>query len=122
MSIGLNLPPHGGRRLDLRRHTRRVADIVLPRADTVIWIEQPALLCVLRAYGRTLRHLGRTRPDMARGCPERLSPRLWRYATRFNSAMRPRIEAWLSSYAPTTPVIRLNGDRAVAMFLRVYRR
>jgi adenylate kinase family enzyme len=95
----------------------RVADIVLPRADTVIWIEQPALLCVLRAYGRTLRFLGRTRPDMAAGCPERLSTRLWRYATQFNSAMRPRIGAWLEAYAPTTPMIRLNGDRAVALFL-----
>ncbi len=95
----------------------RVADIVLPRADTVIWLDQPTMLCAIRAYGRMFRYFGRTRPDMAEGCPERFSLRPWQYASSFNTVMRPRIEGWLYAYAPKTPVIRLKGDRQVAMFL-----
>ena len=95
----------------------RVPDIVLPRADTVIWLEQPAMVCVARTYVRTLRHLGRTRPDMGDSCPERFSLRPWRYAACFNSVMRPRIDGWLQTHAPETPVVRLKGDRGVATFL-----
>jgi adenylate kinase family enzyme len=96
----------------------RVADIVLPRAEAVLWLEQPVILCLLRAYGRMFRHLGRTRPDMAEGCPEKLNLNLWRYATGFDEGLRPRIEGWLQTYAPGAPVIRLRGDHGVAAFLR----
>ena len=55
----------------------RVADVVLPKADTIIWLEQPTIVCLFRAYSRTLQSLGRTRPDVADGCPEELSFALW---------------------------------------------
>ena len=98
----------------------RVADIVLPRAQAVIWIEQPPYLAALRAYGRTLKHLGRTRPDMGEDCPERLSLSLWRYVKGFNSAMRPKIQSWIQDYAPRIPVVTLSGDKHVARFLEKY--
>jgi adenylate kinase family enzyme len=95
----------------------RVPDIVLPRADAVVWIEQPAWLCAARAYVRMFAYLGRTRPDMAEGCPERLNLRLWSYARTFDTVMRPRLEGWLAQYAPNVPVTRLRGDGEVAAFL-----
>lgn len=95
----------------------RTADIVLPRTDLIVWIEQPVWLCALRAYGRMLRYLGRTRPDMGEGCPERPSLDLWRYAADFETVTRPRLDAALAEHAPHTPVMRLIGDRAVARFL-----
>lgn len=95
----------------------RTADIVLPRADLIVWIEQPAWLCALRAYGRMLRYLGRTRPDMGDGCPERPSLELWRYAQSFDAVTRPRLDAALAQYAPDRQVVRLAGDSAVARFL-----
>ncbi|WP_309090082.1 hypothetical protein [Phenylobacterium sp.] len=96
----------------------RVPDIVLPRAEAVIWLEQPAWLCAARAYLRTLTYLGRTRPDMAEGCPERLSLRLLDYARTFDAVLRPRLEDWLSRYAAGAQLLRLHGDRQVAAFLR----
>ncbi len=95
----------------------RVADIVLPRAQVVIWIEQPLYLAALRAYGRTLKYLGRTRPDMGDGCPERLSLSLWGYVRGFNNSMRPRIESWIQEFAPQVPVLVLRGDQQIAAFL-----
>ncbi|MFN9711652.1 MAG: hypothetical protein ACK547_01545, partial [Alphaproteobacteria bacterium] len=65
-----------------------------------------------------VRPLGRTRPDMAEGCPERLNLRLWQYVSSFDKVLRPRIAGWLEAYAPETPVIMLRGDRAVEAFLR----
>ena len=94
----------------------RVADIVLPRAQAVVWIEQPLYLAALRAYGRTIKHLGRTRPDMAEDCPERLSLSLWSYVKGFNTSMRPKIQSWIQEYATRIPVIILNGDKQVATF------
>jgi adenylate kinase family enzyme len=96
----------------------RVPDIVLPRADIVVWIEQPVWLCAVRSYARMLRYLGRTRPDMAQGCPERFNLALWRYATQFDVVTRPRINGWLQAYAPTTQAIRLEGDRAISNFIK----
>ncbi len=100
----------------------RVADIVLPRVQAVIWIEQPVYLSALRVYGRALRHLGRTRPDMGENCPERLSLSLWFYVSGFNTSMRPRIESWIQEFAPQIPVIVLKGDRQVAAFLSEHTR
>jgi adenylate kinase family enzyme len=95
----------------------RVPDIVLPRADTIVWIEQPAWLCAARSYLRMLMHIGRTRPDLAEGCPERFSFQLWRYAKTFNSAARPRIESWIAQYAANAAVLCLKGDKAIADFV-----
>lgn len=96
----------------------RVADIVLPRAQAVIWIEQPAYLAALRAYSRTIRYLGQTRPDMAEGCPEKLSLSLWGYVKGFDKSMRPRLQSWLREFAPQIPVVVLKGDLDVAALLR----
>ncbi len=95
----------------------RVADIVLPRAQAVIWIEQPLYLAALRAYGRTFKHLGRTRPDVGEGCPEQISLSLWGYVSGFNKRLKPRIENWIREFAPQIPVVFLRGDRQVASFL-----
>jgi adenylate kinase family enzyme len=42
----------------------------LARADTLIWLDLPVGLRLRRVLTRTLRHLGRTRPDLPKGCPE----------------------------------------------------
>ncbi len=42
------------------------------RADLLIWLDTPVALRLLRVIRRTLRDRGRTRPDMADDCPERL--------------------------------------------------
>ncbi len=45
----------------------RTFDIRMPRADTIIWIDQPRWLCLWRAFWRTATHFGRNRPDLAPG-------------------------------------------------------
>lgn len=43
------------------------------RADTLIWLDTPLGLRLVRVVRRTLTGLGTTRQDLADGCPERLS-------------------------------------------------
>src|SRR4051812_43283485 len=40
----------------------------LSRADTIVFLDMPTALCLWRVLCRTLRHIGRTRDDMAKGC------------------------------------------------------
>jgi len=40
----------------------------LSRADTVVFLDMPTALCLWRVLCRTLRHIGCTRDDMAKGC------------------------------------------------------
>ncbi|MEO0386766.1 MAG: AAA family ATPase [Pseudomonadota bacterium] len=43
------------------------------RADVLIWLDTPLALRLLRVVRRQIRHSGQTRPDMAEGCPEKVS-------------------------------------------------
>src|SRR5690606_623154 len=40
--------------------------------DTVIYIEVPLYVCLFRVVKRWLTNIGKTRPDMAKGCKEKL--------------------------------------------------
>jgi len=43
----------------------------LPRADTIIYLDDPIWLCLWRQGRRIASHRGRSRADMPEGCPER---------------------------------------------------
>ena len=48
-------------------------DLRLAASDTVVFLDTPRSICIGRVIWRWLRHLGRTRPHMTPGCPERLT-------------------------------------------------
>lgn len=82
------------------------------RADAVVVVDLPRWRCLLGITRRSLRWLGRTRPDMAPGCPERLPTRdfarwVWRYPTD----SRPRLEAALAEHAGDAEVVWLRRRR-----------
>lgn len=87
----------------------------LQRADTVVWLDLPAWLCVARILSRWLRHRGRVRPDMREGCPERMSLEFLSYTARFSWNGRRRIESALDGW--TGRLIRLKSPREVRRFL-----
>lgn len=62
------------------------------RADTVVYLDYPIRLCLWRAFKRVWRYRGRTRPDMAPGCPERLDPAFFFYILTFRRGPRVRTE------------------------------
>ena len=94
-----------------------VADICLARADTIVWIDQPIALCLWRALSRALTSLGRTRADLAPGCPEKIDFAFYRYIVTWNRAARPRLQAAIDVFGPRARLIRLRSDGEIAAWV-----
>ncbi|MFJ7471578.1 topology modulation protein [Peribacillus frigoritolerans] len=56
-------------------------------ADTIIYLELPLGICLYRVIKRWLSNLGKTRPDMAKGCNEKLD---WQFIKFIISTYFPR--------------------------------
>jgi adenylate kinase family enzyme len=89
----------------------RASPVRFARADTVIWMELPRLLCLWRAIRRSLLALGRNRPDLAPGCPEKFDLTFYAYILNWDRLSRPRVEEALAAFAPTARLIRIKSDQ-----------
>lgn len=94
-------------------------DLRLPRANAVIWIRLPRMLCMMRVVLRRIRYAGRSRPEMAKGCPEKIDLELLRYIWNFEKEDAPEILDGLAKYGPDVPVFILDsrGDAAALLAL-----
>ncbi len=48
-------------------------DMRLAACDSIVFLDLPRWVCLWRVLKRSARYRGRTRPDVAPGCPERLT-------------------------------------------------
>ena len=87
----------------------------LPRADTIVWLDFPTRLCLLRVARRAWRHRDRVRPDMAEGCPEQLRPAFVLHILKFRFHSRRRVVSRLEGY--TGCLIHLRSPREAAHWL-----
>lgn len=66
----------------------------LATCDTVVLLDLPPWLCLWRLIRRRFRHAGKSRPEMAPGCPERLDAAfLWWVASYRKTASRRPVPA-----------------------------
>ena len=93
----------------------RTLPLRLARADTVIDLDLPRWQCLLGIVRRAFIYRGRTRSDMAPGCPEQLTWEFILYTYRFPGGGRRRIERSLRGFAGRQ--IRLRSRREVRRFL-----
>lgn len=87
----------------------------LKRADTVVYLDYPLPLCLWRLMKRIVASYGRTRPDMAEGCPERFDAEFLAYVVRWNRGPRQRTKASLRGHEHK--VIGVKNPRALAQWL-----
>ena len=90
-------------------------ELRLSRADTSVFLDLPTLTCVIGILGRVRRWHGRSRPDMAEGCPEHFNLDFLRYTRRFRRDTRPRVVERLSRFDGEVVVLR--SRRAVRRYL-----
>lgn len=86
----------------------------LPRADLVIWLRLPRMVCLLGAISRALRYLGRNRPEMPEGCPERLTPDMVGYIWNFERHAAPKIEAALYQFGLDDSTVIVRSRKAAS--------
>ena len=92
-------------------------DLRMPRADTIIWVDQPRRVCMRRILWRALSQLGRTRADVAPGCPERFNLEFFLYVWNFNRDSRPKIVEGLAEHGGHAKLVHLKSDREIARFI-----
>ncbi len=101
---------------------RRTLDARLQAADTAVFLDLPAWLCMYRAIKRRIQYINQPRPDIAQGCQERLfDPKfpyflshIWQYSKR----ARPDVQTKLQNLAPEKRVIWLQSTAQVKAFLQ----
>ena len=92
-------------------------DLRLPRADLVVWLRMPRLLCIARVLKRRLRYAGRSRPEMTPGCPEKIDREFLGYIWNFERTETPEIDAALAEHGPDVPVLTLRSPSEVRSLL-----
>jgi adenylate kinase family enzyme len=92
----------------------------LAGADTVVYLDFPAWLCVWRVLKRISFSLGRVRPDMADDCPEHFNLEFLLYTATFPFSRKKRTAAKLAAFGGT--VIPLRNPAEVRRFLASFDR
>jgi adenylate kinase family enzyme len=93
-------------------------DIRVAACDTVVFLDLPRYVCLWRAVRRWWRYRGRTRPDMAEGCPERLSVEFLRWIWDYPATRRPALLRRLATRRRDQRAVVLRSPAEVDRFLR----
>ncbi|QUJ77031.1 AAA family ATPase [Sulfitobacter albidus] len=92
----------------------------MARADTVIWLDLPVGLRLWRVTKRTLRYVGRTRPDLPEGCRERLNREtvvFYRFIWRMRHVQRAKIAERFNAARPDLTRVHLRSPAEVRAWL-----
>jgi adenylate kinase family enzyme len=89
----------------------------LAKCDTAILLDLPRHVCTWRVIKRVIRYHGRTRPDLAADCPERVDFPFIKWVWRFPKDTRPAVIERLSRVADSVSIIRLTSAAQVDRFL-----
>ena len=96
----------------------RTLPLRLRACDTVVYLDYPPLVCLWGVLCRQLRYRGRTRPDMADGCPERVDRDFLRWILTFRAKHGKAYAALLrTAEANGVAVIIHKSRRACAKWL-----
>lgn len=89
----------------------------LARADTLIFIDLPTWLRLWRGVSRAIRYHGRTRPDMAQDCPEKLDLKFMLFIVNYHRNHRPKAIAALESAPENVTRVHLKTRRQVREYV-----
>ena len=89
----------------------------LERADTLIWLDLPLGLRFRRVLWRTLKHYGRSRPDLPDGCPEQFSAEFLAYIWRTRNTSRAMMRALYDGAPADKVAYHLTSPAAVRRFV-----
>lgn len=92
-------------------------DTRLAAADTIIFLDLPARSCFLGALRRYFKYRKQTRPELSRGCPERLTGDYLGWIWSYRETRRPGILRKLRGLQSTKRIVILTSRGAARRFL-----
>ena len=87
----------------------------LQYADAVILFDTPRLQCLWRAIKRRLMYAGKTRPDMAAGCPEKIDGEFLKWIWNFKKNEKPQIMKLLDAFSGKLFIVKNKKDSLETM-------
>jgi adenylate kinase family enzyme len=103
-------------------HYRSTMDIRLPCSDTIVFLDYATWRCLLGVARRVWRYRGRTRPDLAPDCPERMPD--WQFLNwilGFRTRHRPEILERLEGLEPGTRRVMCKTPGELEAYVRSLR-
>ena len=82
-----------------------------------MFLDLPRRTCLWRVNRRRLQYRGRPRPDIAPGCPERLTWELLKWIWDYPRNRRPRTLEFLDQYAEGRWIVRLGDAQEIDGFI-----
>ena len=95
----------------------RTMDLRLGHCDTVIFLDYPRHICTWRVLKRTLIYRGASRPDVAEGCPEKMSWDFIKWTWNYPVRSRPSVLDRLARVAEKVTIVTLHDDEETDEFL-----
>lgn len=95
----------------------RTMNLRMRCADTVIYLDYPARICLWRVIKRVIKSYGKTRPDMGEECPERFDIEFMRYIAGFNKREKEKIIDKLKTVCENKKIIIIRNEKDRASFI-----
>jgi len=91
--------------------------IRLAAADTILFLDLPPWLCLVRVVRRQVIYRKQTRSDMGPGCPEKLDWIFLKWIWNYRRDRRPGILEMMARYAEGRRIVHLQTAAQVRRFL-----
>ena len=92
-------------------------DLRIAKADTLIFLDTPTWLCLVRVLRRVFQNHGEIQSDMPQGCPERVDWGFMKWIARFSATGRPKILLMMKETQKGITVHHLRNRNDVEKFL-----
>ena len=90
----------------------------LGACDTAILLDLPRHICAWRVLKRAVSYYGKTRPDLAEGCPEKIDLPFLKWVWDFPKRSRPTVLQRLARVADRANIVTLSTDLEKEEFLK----
>lgn len=91
-------------------------------ADLAIYLDMPLTQCMYRVIKRYFVNRGKSRPDMAKGCPEKIDKAFIKYILYYHREKKYEHLDLLHKYADYDKIIMLKGTDQINRFIETFSR
>lgn len=97
-------------------------DLRIPRADTIIFLDQSTYVCLYRVTKRIIDNYGKTRSDMTANCPERFDLQFYHYVLTYNLTRRKSNLTKLENWKKEKQIFILRKEEEINAFFENIKR